>query len=123
MRRVFGLETEYGLVAHQPLEEGSPDDDHARAVSNEEVAWRVVDAVRDLLPSLPDTVGCGAFLSNGSRVYVDGHHLEWATPEVSTPWDLVRCTSQASASSRTPWLGAAAPANRPRSCSGRTWTT
>jgi len=92
MRRVFGLETEYGLVAHQPLEEGSPDDDHARAVSNEEVAWRVVDAVRDLLPSLPDTVGCGAFLSNGSRVYVDGHHLEWATPEVSTPWDLVRCT-------------------------------
>ena len=87
MKQLFGLETEYGLAAQEG--EGA-EDAFGLAGGNEQAAWDLVDAVRDVLPALPDLSPCGSFLSNGSRVYLDSGHPELATPEVSTPWDLVR---------------------------------
>jgi hypothetical protein len=89
MKPLFGLETEYGLAARV---EGWGADAFGSEWGNELSACDLVDAVRATLPSLPDGSACGAFLSNGSRVYVDSGHPELATPEVSTPWDLVRYT-------------------------------
>jgi hypothetical protein len=90
MTPLFGLETEFGLAAQDRPEEWNADDHDALAVANDQAAWQLVDAVRQLTPALPDLGGSGAFLSNGSRVYVDAGHLESATPEVSTPWEIVR---------------------------------
>ena len=89
MDQLFGLETEYGLAApeEQGINPGS-----TGAVTTESAVWDLVDAVRQMVPCLPDMGAGGVFLANGSRVYVDGGHPELATPEVSSPWDVVRYT-------------------------------
>jgi len=89
MTPLFGLETEYGLAA---CEGGARGRAPRGGDGGVQAACDLVDAARGLLPALPDLSPCGAFLSNGSRVYADGSHPELATPEVSTPWELVRYT-------------------------------
>jgi len=79
--RMFGLETEYALCALGP---GCGD----RA---EELPRRLLDVARRTLVCLPDEQSSGVYLQNGSRLYVDvGAHPELATPECTTPWELVR---------------------------------
>ncbi|MEI8191794.1 MAG: proteasome accessory factor PafA2 family protein, partial [candidate division NC10 bacterium] len=75
-RRIFGLETEYGMIA------SSPD-------------GRVSLSVESALGYLFEKVvarqrGTNDFLRNGGRLYQDtGCHPEYATPECDDPLDLV----------------------------------
>lgn len=65
-RRIFGLETEFGLTYHSPTREVSPEE-AARYLFRKVVAWGRSSNV---------------FLSNGSRLYLDvGSHPEYATAE------------------------------------------
>jgi proteasome accessory factor A len=81
MDPLFGVETEYGCAWASP---------QGGEAANYEAALAVVGAVSKILPCLRDTIDAGVFLPNGSRIYVDGSHVEAATCEVSNPWDLVR---------------------------------
>jgi proteasome accessory factor A len=77
MPPLFGLETEFGFTA--------------RGAADAHVGVeRLVAAAGVLGPSLRDPSGAGVFLANGGRLYADGAHPEYATPEVSDPWSLVR---------------------------------
>ncbi|AOZ72557.1 hypothetical protein BK816_03975 [Boudabousia tangfeifanii] len=71
--RIFGLETEYGLVAPSDFGGG------------------VVKAARELLrPKIDYTKSGATFLPNGGRLYLDvGAHPEYATAECIKPLDLV----------------------------------
>jgi len=79
--RLFGIETEYavsGLAGSAELE-------------RQELVGRLFELAKTELPHLPDRMGSGIFLANGSRFYVDlGLHPEMATPECANPWDVVR---------------------------------
>jgi proteasome accessory factor A len=80
-RTLFGVETEYALFGTDELEQ-----DGAGA------AAQLVEAVSRRHPWLRDCTGTGVFLANGARFYLDcGHHPELATPECSSPWELVAC--------------------------------
>ena len=83
MTPLFGLETEYGLVAAGPT---------PSAEDNLLAAGTLLSAIRRVVPALNADRGAGIFLANGARAYVDAHHLEYATPEVTDPWEAVRYT-------------------------------
>lgn len=75
----FGLETEYALGREPGCTEPIG-----------HVADRLFRTVAALRPHLPARPG-GVFLGNGARFYIDaGAHPEFATPEVSSPWDAHR---------------------------------
>ncbi|HOA87864.1 MAG TPA: proteasome accessory factor PafA2 family protein [Propioniciclava tarda] len=79
-RRVYGLETEYGLSARTRPPGAS---DWKRLTSDE--AARALFA-----PMVNACATTGAFLSNGGRLYLDvGNHPEYATPECTSIDDLV----------------------------------
>jgi len=80
--RLFGVETEYALVAT----------DGRGARVNQAVALEgLMQRARHQLPHLPDELSRGLFLQNAARFYVDaGGHPELTTPECSNPWDVVR---------------------------------
>jgi proteasome accessory factor A len=79
--RLMGIETEYALTAVTP-ERGS--------LNQELIANQLIGIARKKLIHMRDG-GSGIFLSNGSRLYVDcGLHPELATPECSTPSEVVR---------------------------------
>lgn len=89
MKRVIGVETEFALAP----EAGSCSwgDD---PVGREEILSRIIHlAVKSIsgkLPGVADSLGrAGYFLSNGSRVYRDGWHLEYATAETTSPEDAI----------------------------------
>ena len=66
-RRIFGLETEYGITCATPNGEGLSADEVARQLFKKVVAWGRSSNV---------------FLRNGSRLYLDvGSHPEYATAE------------------------------------------
>lgn len=86
--RIFGLETEYGCLA--PEHEGfvSPDAIsvkvkdhifHADRIGIVDIHYRGRD----------EPPGNGGFLFNAGRVYIDMGHLEFATPECSSLWDIL----------------------------------
>lgn len=76
--RVYGLETEYGLVAR--VREGAA----IRRLSADDAAQRL------FAPLAREHRSTNVFLRNGGRVYLDvGSHPEYATPECRTPDDLV----------------------------------
>jgi len=80
--RLFGVETEYALTAL---------DERGRSLDRGQVIDDLMRRARAALPHLPDEFSSGMFLQNGARFYVDaGHHPEVTTPEVSSPWDVVR---------------------------------
>lgn len=80
--RLFGLETEYGIVGATSDQDG---------VQRDAIAYDLATRARDEVPGIQDLSGNGVFLQNGARFYVDcGHHPEMTTPEVANPWDVVR---------------------------------
>lgn len=74
-RRIFGIETEYGLTCtHEGHRTLSPDE-VARHMFRSVVAWGRSSNV---------------FLANGARLYLDvGNHPEYATAECDTMADLL----------------------------------
>ena len=74
MRRIVGIETEYGLLATA---------DGKRLASDEAAA-------RLFAPLAARFASTNAFLGNGGRLYLDiGSHPEYATPECTSAADLV----------------------------------
>ena len=79
VRRVFGMETEFALVA------GTGDPPTGQA------GEALMALARRRLPHLRGASSSGMFLQNGARFYIDvGAHPEWATAEVDTPEEMVR---------------------------------
>lgn len=75
---LMGLETEFG-----------PADLGDRGAGPGEISRRLLDAAASQLVHLPGA-GSGIFLGSGARLMIDvGAHLEFCTPEVSSPTDLV----------------------------------
>ena len=88
LNRIFGLETEYGLLINQERPDHSPSwiahrlRDHIFRVQQR--------GVLDLHHRGHDEPpGNGGFLTNAGRVYLDMGHLEFASPECPTLADLV----------------------------------
>src|SRR5579884_2836703 len=88
LNRIFGLETEYGLLIHQDRPDHSPSwlahriRDHIFEVQRR--------GVLDLHHRGHDEPpGNGGFLTNAGRIYLDMGHLEFASPECRTLDDLV----------------------------------
>jgi len=88
LNRIFGLETEYGLLVHQDRPDRSP-------------AW-FVHTLRDHIFHVQrrgvidlhhrghdEPPGNGGFLTNAGRIYLDMGHLEYATPECESLMDAV----------------------------------
>src|ERR671919_3261509 len=74
-RRIFGLETEYGVTCAADDGRGLSADEVARYLFRKVVAWGRSSNV---------------FLRNGSRLYLDvGSHPEYATPECDDIVELV----------------------------------
>jgi len=87
-KRIFGLETEYGLLINQERPEHSPAwiahrlRDHIFQVQQR--------GVLDLHHRAHDEPpGNGGFLTNAGRICIDMGHLEFASPECGTLVDLV----------------------------------
>lgn len=88
LNRIFGLETEYGLLINEDRPEHSPSwlarrvRDHLFHVQQR--------GVLDLHHRGHDEPpGNGGFLTNAGRVYLDMGHLEYASPECGTLFDLL----------------------------------
>ena len=88
LNRIFGLETEYGLLVNQDRPDHSPS----------WVAQRIRDHIfhvdrRGLLDlhhrGHDEPPANGGFLTNAGRIYIDMGHLEYASPECTTLADLV----------------------------------
>ena len=78
---LFGLETEYGAA---------PAGGVGSRTSGLEAAGRLWSTAAADLRCLPDESDRGIFLTSGSRLYVDGQHLEYSAVETSHPDDAVR---------------------------------
>lgn len=88
LNRIFGLETEYGLLIHEDRPEHSPTwfahtiRDHLFHVQRR--------GVLDLHHRGHDEPpGNGGFLTNAGRIYLDMGHLEYASPECHSLTDVV----------------------------------
>lgn len=88
INRIFGIETEYGLLINQDHPERSPS----------WIAYQVIDhlfrvkkyGLLDLhYRGYDEPPGNGGFLLNAGRMYVDMGHLEFASPECQSLTDLV----------------------------------
>ena len=88
LNRIFGLETEYGLLVHQDRPDHSP-------------TW-FAHKIRDYLFHVQrqgvldlhhrghdEPPGNGGFLTNAGRIYLDMGHLEYASPECHSLTDIV----------------------------------
>ena len=88
LNRIFGLETEYGLLIHEDRPDHSP-------------TW-FAHKIRDQLFHVQrrgvldlhhrghdEPPGNGGFLTNAGRVYLDMGHLEYASPECHSLADIV----------------------------------
>ncbi|TKB64384.1 MAG: hypothetical protein E8D48_01730 [Nitrospira sp.] len=88
LNRIFGLETEYGLLIHEDRPDHSPTwfaqkiRDHLFQVQRR--------GVLDLHHRGHDEPpGNGGFLTNAGRMYLDMGHLEYASPECHSLMDVV----------------------------------
>ena len=88
LNRIFGLETEYGLLIHEDRPDHSPTwfahkiRDHLFQVQRR--------GVLDLHHRGHDEPpGNGGFLTNAGRIYLDMGHLEYASPECHSLMDVV----------------------------------
>ena len=74
-RRIFGIETEYGVTCTLRGQRRLSPDEVARYLFRRVVSWGRSSNV---------------FLENGARLYLDvGSHPEYATPECDSLYDLV----------------------------------
>jgi len=87
-KRIFGIETEYGLLIKDKDFKFGPVD----------VALQIKDYIFDVgrkglldqhYRANDEPPGNGGFLTNGGRIYLDMGHLEYASPECSNLVDLV----------------------------------
>jgi proteasome accessory factor A len=88
LHRIFGLETEYGLLINQERPEHSPTWIAHRI--RDHVFFKQRRGVVDLHHRGHDEPpGNGGFLTNAGRIYMDMGHLEFASPECGTLSDLI----------------------------------
>lgn len=88
LNRIFGLETEYGLLINQDRPDHSPSR-LARSI-RDQVFHVQRRGVLDLHHRAHDEPpGNGGFLTNAGRIYLDMGHLEYASPECGSLTDLV----------------------------------
>jgi proteasome accessory factor A len=81
MRMVMGGETEYAISAR---------DAQGKVVDQLTLLARFLDHAKRTLGHT-STADRGRFLPNGGLLYLDsGLHMEWATPECTSPFDVVR---------------------------------
>ena len=87
-KRIFGIETEYGLLVKNSDEFPFNSAEVANKVKNH--IFSKNQGVLDLHYRANDEPpGNGGFLLNGGRLYLDMGHLEYASPECSNLVDLV----------------------------------
>ena len=87
-KRIFGIETEYGLLVKNDEDFSFDPIEIANKVKNHIFSKNL--GVLDLHYRANDEPpGNGGFLLNGGRLYLDMGHLEYASPECSTLVDLV----------------------------------
>jgi proteasome accessory factor A len=81
MQTVMGGETEYAISARGA---------HGRTVPQHELLGRFFGHATSTL-GYASTSTRGRFLRNGGLLYLDaGLHMEWATPETTSPFEVVR---------------------------------
>jgi proteasome accessory factor A len=88
LNRIFGLETEYGLVIHQDRP------DHAPTWFAHQIRDHIFRVQRRGVLDLhhrghDEPPGNGGFLTNAGRIYLDMGHLEYASPECESLIDVV----------------------------------
>src|SRR5512134_925245 len=88
LNRIFGLETEYGLLVHQDRP------DHSPAWFAHKIRDHIFHVQRQGVLDLhhrghDEPPGNGGFLTNAGRIYLDMGHLEYASPECGSLTDLV----------------------------------
>jgi proteasome accessory factor A len=87
-KRIFGIETEYGLLIKNDAEFPLDSAEVANKVKNH--VFSKNQGILDLHYRANDEPpGNGGFLLNGGRLYLDMGHLEYASPECSNLVDLV----------------------------------
>ena len=86
-KRIYGIETEYGLLIKQPESKLNAVDVASR-IKNQ--VFHNKQGILDLHYRANDEPpGNGGFLCNGGRLYLDMGHLEYASPECSNLVDLI----------------------------------
>ena len=86
--RIFGLETEYGCLA--PEHEGFVSPDAISVKVKDHIFHSDRIGVVDIhYRGRDEPPGNGGFLFNAGRVYIDMGHIEYATPECKSLFDLV----------------------------------
>lgn len=88
LNRIFGLETEYGLLVHHDRP------DHSPAWFAHKLRDHIFNVQRRGLLDLhhrghDEPPGNGGFLTNAGRMYLDMGHLEYASPECNSLTDVV----------------------------------
>lgn len=88
LNRIFGLETEYGLLIHQDRP------DHAPTWFAHQIRDHIFRVQRRGVLDLhhrghDEPPGNGGFLTNAGRIYLDMGHLEYASPECESLIDVV----------------------------------
>jgi len=88
LNRIFGIETEYGLL----INEDRPD--HSPAWVARKVRDHIFHALQRGVLDLhhrghDEPPGNGGFLTNAGRIYLDMGHLEFASPECANLADLL----------------------------------
>jgi proteasome accessory factor A len=88
LNRIFGLETEYGLLVHQDRP------DHSPTWFAHKIRDHIFQTQRQGVLDLhhrghDEPPGNGGFLMNAGRIYLDMGHLEYASPECQSLTDVV----------------------------------
>lgn len=92
--RIYGLETEMGTIRR--LSDGrwiagaNDEESMVLHVMNQVLGERIGQFIADG-PGGASTVN--QFAGNGARIYLDGGHVEYATPECSTPQEVIAADS------------------------------
>ncbi len=85
---LFGLETEYGLLIHNP-EVGIPPEMLVHQVRDHLFEQHKVGLIDRHHRAHDEPPGNGGFLLNGGRFYIDMGHIEYATPECTGLSEMV----------------------------------
>lgn len=88
LNKIFGLETEYGLLINQDRPEHSPSW-IARRLRDHIFQVQQAGVLDQHHRGHDEPPGNGGFLTNAGRIYLDMGHLEFASPECGTLADLV----------------------------------
>lgn len=86
--RIFGIETEYGLLIKAD-EAGASPSWIARRIIEHLFGQKKHGVIDRHYRGYDEPPGNGGFLLNGGRMYVDMGHVEYASPECHSLWDLV----------------------------------